>query len=383
MIRNHKSLTSQAVQKLKARHRWCLTGTPIQNKMTDFYSLLKFLRCKPFNDWLVWKRWVDNKDMAGAQRLNCISDSILLRRTKDSIKDSNLKLKSKTVKLIKVQLDDDEKKVYEELAHFSSTILAQMLAEKAEKENLLSSGIPTFNAKKGDENPFKDHPELARLHRNMIAMGNVKTHNILELIMRLRQICCHASLARGIFQIVEKVTGSEKSSEDKSDEIWERLMTLSVDNNDDEGSSSSGILTKDNPVFRKDRLSSKVREVVRLLKEDILPRGDKMEKVVVVSQWTSLLDIIKTFLKKEDIWSVLLTGQVPVKDRQAIIEAFNNDILGARVLLLSLTAGGTGLNLIGGNHLLMVDVHWNPQLEAQACDRVYRVGQEKEVFIYK
>lgn len=52
-------------------------------------------------------------------------------------------------------------------------------------------------------------------------------------------------------------------------------------------------------------------------------------------------------------------------------------------MLLSLTAGGVGLNLVGANHLLMVDLHWNPQLEAQACDRIYRVGQEKQVHIYK
>lgn len=54
-----------------------------------------------------------------------------------------------------------------------------------------------------------------------------------------------------------------------------------------------------------------------------------------------------------------------------------------QVMLLSLTAGGVGLNLVGGNHLLLLDLHWNPQLESQACDRIYRVGQEKPVHIYK
>lgn len=52
-------------------------------------------------------------------------------------------------------------------------------------------------------------------------------------------------------------------------------------------------------------------------------------------------------------------------------------------MLLSLTAGGVGLNLIAANHLFLVDIHWNPQLEAQASDRIYRVGQTKPVFIYK
>lgn len=62
---------------------------------------------------------------------------------------------------------------------------------------------------------------------------------------------------------------------------------------------------------------------------------------------------------------------------------FNETGRGPQVMLLSLCAGGTGLNLIGGNHLFIMDLHWNPALEAQACDRVHRIGQTKEVFIHK
>lgn len=69
--------------------------------------------------------------------------------------------------------------------------------------------------------------------------------------------------------------------------------------------------------------------------------------------------------------------------RQKRADAFNNPTDGPRVMLLSLTAGGVGLNLIGGNHLFLVDLHWNPALEQQACDRIYRMGQSKNVFIHK
>lgn len=65
------------------------------------------------------------------------------------------------------------------------------------------------------------------------------------------------------------------------------------------------------------------------------------------------------------------------------MDSFNAPDKSPRILLLSLTAGGVGLNLVGGNHLLLIDIHWNPQLEVQAQDRIYRFGQKKDVFIYK
>lgn len=65
------------------------------------------------------------------------------------------------------------------------------------------------------------------------------------------------------------------------------------------------------------------------------------------------------------------------------MDSFNAPNSDPKILLLSLTAGGVGLNLVGGNHLLLIDIHWNPQLEVQAQDRIYRFGQKKNVFIYK
>ena len=76
-------------------------------------------------------------------------------------------------------------------------------------------------------------------------------------------------------------------------------------------------------------------------------------------------------------WMVLFSGQVPTKLRGDIVNDFNRVGRGAQVMLLSLGAGGVGLNLVGANHLFLLDMHWNPQLESQACDRIYRVGQKR------
>ncbi|XP_054279005.1 transcription termination factor 2-like [Macrosteles quadrilineatus] len=97
-----------------------------------------------------------------------------------------------------------------------------------------------------------------------------------------------------------------------------------------------------------------------------------MTKLLILSQWVKYLDLIHSVLKQMSIKCLILTGQIPVKDRGSE----------PRVLLLSLTSGGVGLMLIGAN-LLLLYIHWKPQLESQEFDRIYRVGQEKDVQIYK
>lgn len=107
------------------------------------------------------------------------------------------------------------------------------------------------------------------------------------------------------------------------------------------------------------------------------------DKIIIVSQWAGLLQKLKTHILSLKTGVVTLDGSVPVKFRPKIIDDFNNPKTGIKVMLLSLTAGGVGLNLVGGNRLVIIEPHWNPQLESQACDRIYRVGQKKTVYVYK
>merc|ERR1712141_96994 len=108
-----------------------------------------------------------------------------------------------------------------------------------------------------------------------------------------------------------------------------------------------------------------------------------IEKTVIVSQWTSMLNIMKKHIQELGFKVAEINGSIPVKERSAIVNDFNRVNAGKEVMLLSLGAGGVGLNLVGANHLFLLDMHWNPQLERQACDRIYRVGQTKEVVIHK
>merc|ERR1719450_938769 len=96
-----------------------------------------------------------------------------------------------------------------------------------------------------------------------------------------------------------------------------------------------------------------------------------------------MLEVVKKHVNNIGLKIAEINGKVNVKSRSDIVDDFNRQDGGAQVMLLSLGAGGVGLNLVGANHLFLLDMHWNPQQEAQACDRIYRVGQTKEVTIHR
>ena len=122
-VRNPKALTSLAVCRLRSARRWCVTGTPIQNKELDLYSLLRFLRCYPFDEYQVWKRWIDNKSAQSQERMNTLVRTLMLRRTKETKSnvtgDKIVSLPEKFKLEHKITLSEEEKKVYDKVFSFS------------------------------------------------------------------------------------------------------------------------------------------------------------------------------------------------------------------------------------------------------------------------
>ncbi|TDG46655.1 hypothetical protein AWZ03_006967 [Drosophila navojoa] len=403
VVRNHKAQSSIAVSELLGKYRWALTGTPIQNKELDVYALLKFLRCSPFDDLATWKKWIDNKSAGGQDRLNLLMKSIMLRRTKAQLQlDGKLNnLPNKEVRLIEMHLNTDEMNVYQKVMAFSQTLFAQFLFQRAEKDsdaNFISDARkPTYNQIKDPNGAYyKMHEKFSRMAGHN---KEVKSHEILVLLLRLRQICCHPGLIDSMLE--EEGTGKmddESDSYTPEIDLLAQLNKMTInDSNSSTGSrrssqgrrsgddmrmvkASQNVLKRSNPVFNLKRPSTKLLKVLEILKTNVLKTKDK---AIVVSQWTSVLDIFRDLLEKEKLKSLSLNGTIPVKNRQDIVNDFNDPSNSNRILLLSLTAGGVGLNLIGANHLILLDLHWNPQLEAQAQDRIYRVGQKKDVIIYK
>ncbi|XP_044747827.1 transcription termination factor 2 [Coccinella septempunctata] len=382
-IRNHKAQTSIACCALTGKYRWALTGTPVHNKELDMYALLKFLRCSPFDDLGVWKRWVGDKGSGGGERLTTVISSLMLRRTKAELmaKGELNSMPTRKWDLIPVTLDESEMSLYQKILLFSQTLFAQFLHQRAEK----NQDIINFRNPNADTNSeyFKMRKKLLALNQ----MREVNQHEILVLLLRLRQICCHPSLITNMLQGDEDL-GDDEPEEQEEINLLDQLNKLNLDDQPDISpvgevvgfkEATKGILNPSHPLFAKDRMSSKVKSAMQLI-PNILSSGDK---IIVVSQWTSFLELFGWHLKEAGIKFTKLDGKVPTSKRTEMVTNFNDPNTKVKVLLLSLTAGGVGLNLVGANHLFLLDLHWNPQLENQAQDRIYRMGQKKNVNIYK
>ncbi|XP_066588930.1 transcription termination factor 2 [Prorops nasuta] len=397
IVRNHKTQASLGVCALRAIKRWALTGTPVHNKEIDLYAILKFLKCSPFDDLKVWKRWVDSKDAAGQQRLATVMKSIMLRRTKQELQNKGEieSLPSKSLEVIEIKLDTHEKLAYEKVLVYSRTLFAQFLSQRAEKEHMIELHGGRFNKPTFLSNPNKQ-TQFTKAQSQLLSMhADVKSHEILVLLLRLRQICCHPALIHSMLdqeEIAQSGFGDEENLDTNLLRQINNINLKDTNNHPEEGTSEDddeigvdmrvkeNILTSDNPLFDDNRISSKMKAILNTVKE-IIPKG---EKLIIVSQWASMLKVVAKNLKSvKNARCIEFTGSVAIKNRQSVMDAFNNPDSNVNILLLSLTAGGVGLNLVGGNHLLLIDIHWNPQLESQAQDRIYRFGQKRDVYIYK
>ena len=125
--------------------------------------------------------------------------------------------------------------------------------------------------------------------------------------------------------------------------------------------------------------SAKIRTLMKLL-DKCLESPDK--RIIVFSQWTSMLDLVEPFLTRQGIKFVRFDGAMSMKDRDDAINQFQRKSP-SRVFLMSLKAGSLGLNLTAASEVIMIDPWYNPAVEQQAIDRVYRIGQTQEVNIYR
>lgn len=287
-IKNPNTLNAKSVKKIKANSYFALTGTPIENSLTELWSIFDFLLPGYLRSHKVFtSRFempiVKQGDQKALQELGRHIKPFILRRMKKAVlKELPEKIESKMIN----EMTDSQSKLY----------AAWLLRAKQEFETAVSA--------------------------NGFEKSQIK---ILSLLTRLRQICCHPSL------FIEDYQGG------------------------------SGKL-----------------EMLQELLEDATNGG---HRVLLFSQFTGMLGLIKAELTRMNIDYHYLDGTTKAEDRLKLVNSFNAG--DKSVFLISLKAGGTGLNLTGADMVIHYDPWWNPAVEDQATDRAYRIGQKNSVQVYK
>jgi hypothetical protein len=305
-VKNPASATAHAARALRAGHRLVLTGTPIENRLLDLWSLFAFAQPGLLGGQTAFKRlYQDRENPASAHaRLANRVRHFLLRRTKAQVARD---LPPRTEEDIVVELEGSQRALYE----------AEL---KRTRQMLL--GVQT--AREFD----------------------VQRFNILQSLLRLRQICCDPRLI-GAEHASGKRAGAKKTATSAGGE-----------------------------AAMKTGPSAKLEALLDTL-EPLLAEG---HRVLVFSQFVTMLELIRAELVSRDIKHLLLTGQT--ENRQELVERFQAAD-GPPVFLLSLKAAGAGLNLTAASYVVLYDPWWNPAVEAQAIDRTHRIGQTAHVIAYR
>ncbi len=305
-IKNPASATARAARELRATHRLVLTGTPVENRLLDLWSLFAFAQPGLLGGQTSFQRlYNDREDSAAAHaRLATRVRHFLLRRTKGQVARD---LPPRTEEDIVVELEGPQRTLYD----------AEL---KRTRQMLL--GVKT--AREFDTQRF----------------------NILQSLLRLRQICCDPRL-------VGAALAGGKNSRHKN--------------------KKPALDSVDSP---RPPASAKLEALLDTL-EPLLAEG---HRVLVFSQFVTMLELIREELVARDIKHLMLTGQT--ENRQALVGQFQA-AGGPPVFLLSLKAAGSGLNLTAASYVVLYDPWWNPAVEAQAIDRTHRIGQTEHVIAYR
>lgn len=288
-IKNNNTQNAKAIKNISAETRFALTGTPIENSLSELWSIFDFIMPGYLFGYRKFKELyethiVKDNDEITMNKLKKLIEPFVLRRIKGEVLTE---LPDKMIAILNSQMTEEQKEIY--LSYLAK-------AKRNAMEEIKENGIEKSQIK------------------------------ILALLTRLRQICCHPSL------FIENYKGE----------------------------------------------SGKLNQCIEIVK-DAIQSG---HKILLFSGYTAMFEIIEKELKKEKIEYLKLTGQTKVSDRINLVDEFNNNP-DKKLFLISLKAGGTGLNLIGADVVIHYDPWWNISAENQATDRTYRIGQKRNVQVYK
>jgi DNA repair protein RAD5 len=439
-IKNRQSKTAKACYEIAATHRWVLTGTPIVNKLEDLFSLVRFLRVDPWNNFSFWRTFItvpfESKDyMRALDVVQTVLEPLVMRRTKDMKTPDGkplVALPPKQTEIVDIELSEAERDVYDYIfkrakrAFFANveagtvmkaftSIFAQILRLRqscchpilvrnqeivAEEEEAgaaadavagladdmdLQSLIERFTATTDDDADSNSNAFGAHV------LGQIRDEAVNEcpicaeepMVDQTVTGCWHSACKSCLLDYIKHQTDKHQVPRcfQCREVINARDLFEVVRHDDDPDVARFG----QGPPITLQRLglsnsSAKVVALISHLRE--LRKGNPTIKSVVFSQFTSFLSLIEPALARANMHFVRLDGSMAQKARVAVLDEFSESKK-FTILLISLKAGGVGLNLTSAKRVFMMDPWWSFAIEAQAIDRVHRMGQEDEVKVYR
>ncbi|CAK6979998.1 helicase-like transcription factor [Scomber scombrus] len=396
VVRNPNAQMSKAVLDLKAQRRWILSGTPIQNSVKDLWMLVAFLRLKPFDAREWWNRVIQRPatqgEREGLQNLQTLVKCITLRRTKSSEVNGRplVCLPEKTVCVEQVELSQPEREEYELARNEGRNTISRYMAEGTVLRNYADVLAvlmrlrqhcchPDLLAKTSSDLGVAATPAELREHlieklRLVLASGSDEECSVcldsihLPVITHCAHVFCRPCIAKVISTEEETARCPLCRTEIKTNE----LVEFPQEEIEEENSANSV----------KWRTSSKVQALMGNLLR--LRCEDSSIKCLIVSQFTRFLNVLETPLREHGFSFVRLDGTLSQKKRAQVIQEFQSSGADSpTIMLLSLKAGGVGLNLTAASHVFLMDPAWNPATEEQCIDRCHRLGQKRNVFVTK
>ncbi|CAO3618495.1 unnamed protein product [Cunninghamella echinulata] len=320
-LKNNDSILFKELNKLQVRRRVILSGTPIQNDLTEYYNLLDFA----------------NPGLLGTPNEFRRNYEIPILRGRDSDADEAARKIS----------DEKVAEFWAIVSKFTirrtNDILTKYLPTKY--EHVVFCKLSPLQEKL--YHVFLTSPEIKRLLRGQGSQP-------LKAITMLKKLCNHPDL----LNLPDELEGSE--------EVLPPGYTSSY------GSGKTSLV--------QSSLSGKFLVLDRMLAKI---KNETDDKIVLVSNYTQTLDLFEQFCKQKQYGVLRLDGSMNISKRQKLVDQFNDPEGEEFVFLLSSKAGGCGLNLIGANRLVLFDPDWNPAADQQALARVWRDGQRKDCFIYR